>query len=103
MNEADKIKWEIEKKQRELDGLKRQQENIYNECPHRWSDPIYDPIYKPGYTDPGDPPGTMGVDWRGPCYISAKTIPRWKKICSLCGKEEWTTRTEEVVTKKPIW
>ena len=64
---------------------------------------IYDPIYHAAYTCPGDPPGTMGVDWRGPVHVPSKTIPKWRRTCDLCGKIEETQRTNDVVTKEPKW
>ncbi len=70
-------------------------------CNHQWG-PVRDVgEYIEGYTIPGDAPGTMGVDWRGPCYVPGRTIPKWERTCAKCGKVETTSRvTEEVVVKK---
>lgn len=73
-------------------------------CNHQWSETVYDPIYHKAYTIPGDPPGTMGVDWRGPCYVPAETIDRWKRECKRCGLVEYTEGETQTVTKKvPKW
>lgn len=80
---------------------KQKLEDILNSCQHKWSDPVYDPIYSPAYEIPGDPPGTMGVDWRGPTYVPASSTPRWKRTCSVCGHIEYTTSWKEEVTKLP--
>lgn len=72
------------------------------DCRHDW-DEQYDPKYEEGYTIAGDPPGTMGVDWRGPMYVPSKTTPRWKRTCQTCGKVEYTLRAQQQVTQKPAW
>ena len=70
-------------------------------CRHSWGKVESAHIYEKSYTIPGDPPGTMGVDWRGPTYVPAKETKRWKRVCSECGEEEFTTRTEQHVTHTP--
>jgi hypothetical protein len=101
--EVNRIKREIEQREAELKILKNKVDEIYRNCYHRWGEPVYNPIYHEAYTIPGDPPGTCGVDWRGPTWVEAKTIPRWKRRCAICGKEEETTKTEEVKTYRPNW
>ena len=71
------------------------------QCNHQWGDVTPDHIYEDGYTIPGDPPGTMGVDWRPACHVQPKTTFRWKRVCRVCGKEEHTSRTKELVTHTP--
>ena len=74
------------------------------DCQHNFTT-VYDPIYHEAYTIPGDPPGTMGVDWRGPVHVPAQTEDRWKRTCGLCGLVEFTKRFEEnkKITKTPKW
>ena len=55
----------IETTDRNLSGLKRDLAAIQNSCNHDWSPVKSDPIIREAYDIPGDPPGTMGVDWRG--------------------------------------
>jgi len=74
---------------------------LERDCQHQWSDPVYCPEYIPAYTIPGDPPGTMGVDWRGPVDVPAKTIKRWSRQCQLCGKKEVTENVKKDYTQKP--
>ena len=81
--------------------LVREIGQIEQNCTHRWGVTRDVSEYIPAYTIPGDPPGTMGIDWRGPCHVDAKTIPKWERTCQNCGKVETTTRTnEEVIVKK---
>lgn len=74
-----------------------------NQCPHQFGEPTADNIYHEAYTIPGDKPGTMGVDFRGPTHVPSKIDKRWKRICTLCDKVEHTTRTEATTTHKPIF
>lgn len=71
-----------------LNGIRRR-------CQHQFTGITYDPIEHAAYTDPGDPPGTMGIDRRGPVYVSARTENRWRRTCDHCGHTEWTTRTTQ--------
>lgn len=85
--------------QERIDDLKRQLQSAEAEqknCQHVWGETKYNPIYIPGYTDPGDPPGTMGIDWRGPFHYPSKTEKRWTRICKKCGYEAHTNREETV-------
>lgn len=70
-------------------------------CQHEWSPTETAFIYEKGYTIPGDPPGTMGVDWRGPCYVEPKTTKRWKRTCQICGEIQYTEHTTQEVIEHP--
>ena len=70
-------------------------------CPHKWSLPKYAPIIIPGGYDPGDPPGTMGVDRRLPFSWPETRTPRWVRTCSECGLEQITSEVKETITKTP--
>jgi hypothetical protein len=87
--------------QRDLDAVKQDIHRMQAQCDHNWSDPVYDPIVTGGYTSPGDPIGTMGVDWRGPRYVPRSEPPRWTRACSKCRKMEVTCATTESVTRMP--
>jgi len=94
--------------QREIDELSQQLKanhaklsQIQFTCRHEWGTVVYDPEVREAYTDPGDPPGTMGIDWRGPFHYPRQETPRWKRTCAKCGKTEITTRTDEKVTTSP--
>lgn len=89
----------IDRLKRELDSATGRLNRIRATCPHRWSEPIYEPIYQAAYTIPGDPPGTMGVDWRGPVYVPAKTTPQWVRQCQNCLLVEKTQRATDKVEK----
>jgi len=66
-------------------GLRRLEER----CTHKW-EVQYTPHHKAAYTIPGDPVGSMGVDWRGPLDVPAKTIMKWTRTCSVCGMVQTT-------------
>lgn len=95
---------QIDAKEAELKRLKAQQARVVKECNHDWTEE-YTPEYKEAYTIPGDKPGTMGVDFRGPCHVPAKTIKKWTRTCKKCGCKQVTSRstTETQTTQKPAW
>jgi hypothetical protein len=70
-------------------------------CVHKF-ETYYDPVYTPAYTIPGDKPGTMGVDFRGPIDVPANTKERWRRECGICGLIQYTTRTYDIVNVKKI-
>lgn len=70
-------------------------------CKHEWTKPVADHIYHAGYRIPGDPPGTMGVDWRGPVDVPSKTENRWRRECEICGEVQYTSDTTKEVTEHP--
>ncbi|MDD5192558.1 MAG: hypothetical protein PHH54_00690 [Candidatus Nanoarchaeia archaeon] len=92
---------EVNKANEKSDRARNELRDYERRCQHEYSKTIYDPIYTSAYTIPGDKPGTMGVDWRGPTYVSAKTEPRWKRTCTRCGLEQITTRAKDSITKIP--
>lgn len=96
---------EVERRRRELEQSLRKMEAADRQCGHEWGPTVDASVYHPGYTFPGDAPGTMGVDRRGPVHIPSRTEKRWKRVCNKCGKEEFTTRAKEnqVVTAMPVW
>ena len=92
---------DIAELERQLELKKRELQTRFNNCNHRWGETVADHIYRDSYTIPGDPPGTMGIDWRGPCYVPAKTTHRWKRTCLNCGKEEYTQNTNKTTIETP--
>jgi hypothetical protein len=75
----------------------RLREEVYQvqcNCRHQWSEARYAPDHQEAYEIPGDPPGTMGVDWRPACHVPAKTTPKWVRTCTLCELEQSTTSTK---------
>lgn len=91
----------IEELERSLKTEREALSRIERTCQHQWGEPVADHIYRAGYTDPGDVPGTMGVDFRGPCYIAPQTTKRWKRTCSRCGKIEHTMKIAQEVREYP--
>jgi hypothetical protein len=87
----------------DLKGCKAELASIERQCTHRWSEPAYTPERREAYTIPGDPPGTMGVDWRPACHVPAETIKKWTRTCQECGKVEVTERTTTEKTEHPAF
>ena len=86
----------------QVEAARRDLHTIQSACHHEW-DSKYTPDYQPGYTAPGDTPGTMGIDFRGPIDVPSKTTPKWTRYCKVCGKSEITTCTKSVATQEPVW
>ena len=103
LDETAKLRKEIETSAQNLENKKKRLLQIERECRHSWGEVTPDHIYHKAYTIPGDPPGTMGVDWRGPCYVPAETEKRWKRVCKICGKVEYTKHTKDKVEKIPVF
>ncbi len=83
---------------KELEGRLRRIEENCNGGRHNWGEVKNESYYEAGYTIPGDEPGTMGSDFRGPTYVSGGTRPKYTRTCKNCGKVQTTTREEEVKT-----
>ena len=99
MNNTNNLRDKIAKLQKELTESKNRLSTIVSTCQHQYGKPIYDPVHTEAYTIPGDPPGTMGVDWRGPVHVPAKTEEKWKRICELCGHIQYTEKTKPVANE----
>ena len=104
-HEIQKLRNDVEMKKESFTEAKKRLDSIVEACQHEFGETIPDHIYHPAYTSPGDPPGTMGVDWRGPCHVNATTEKQWKRICDICGKVEYTQRIKKEVRVKelPEW
>lgn len=83
----------------------RELEDAEISCQHQWGEPAWcgqhvESKYIPGDKEMGR---EMGVDSRPGFHTNAYTIDKWKRVCSICGKEQETNRTESVTTviKKP--
>lgn len=89
---APAIRTKIQDLEAELERQKTRLKDAERECQHDWLPIEYCPEYQEAYTIPGDAPGTMGIDWRGPTYVPAKTTPKWRRTCRICGRVEKTVR-----------
>ena len=92
--EIENLKQTIASKREELIASER-------DCQHRWGETKPAHIYNKAYTIPGDSPGTMGVDFRGPVHVPSSTTKRWKRTCDKCGKIETTTHANQEVIERP--
>lgn len=92
---------DIERLTQQLHAKRAAVQEAESRCHHEWGKTEAAHIYHEGYTCPGDPPGTMGIDWRGPVEVPPRTEYRWKRVCKHCGKVEYTTQTNEMVVKTP--
>lgn len=91
------LRKEIEDLDKILSEKKDLRSQIERTCPHKWSEVKRNGIHRPSYTIPGDPPGTMGVDHRGPLFVPETTIYRWERTCLLCGKIEFTSKSKQEI------
>lgn len=85
-------------------NLKQKQKyllTIQSTCRHDFNPVIYAPIRREAYTCPGDPVGTMGIDWRGPLFVPAEVTPRWTRTCKICDLTEETKRITQKTTSVP--
>ncbi|HWP61378.1 MAG TPA: hypothetical protein VN495_02145 [Candidatus Paceibacterota bacterium] len=98
-----RLRGEIADLERDLRIKKSALEHTQGNCNHRWGEVVYDPKVRAGYTSPGDPPGTMGIDWRGPTYVPREETPRWRRTCGSCDLTQYTENTTEHVTKNPVF
>jgi hypothetical protein len=95
------LTYEIEQAEANLRDLKAALHGMQSRCSHKFGETKYTPEVHEGYQDPGDPVGTMGVDWRGPIYVPRQEIPRWSRYCSECGLVQQTERTRDEIKKIP--
>jgi hypothetical protein len=67
-----------------------------HQCQHKFGTPVYDPIEEPNYEfshyegHGSDPEPVHRV-------AGTKTTPRWKQVCSRCGRTEFTQKTKPPV------
>ena len=87
---------EIRKASLALRKLEQEAAQIAAQCEHEYAPHQYAPIVIPGYTIPADPPGTMGVDWRGEQHVSEQRIDEWVRVCKKCG---YTDRTQQTAIR----
>ena len=95
------LEQEIIQLEADLRERKAALQGLQSRCPHVWGETRYTPEVHEGYQDQGDPVGTMGVDWRGPCWIPRQEIARWSRRCSECGLVQQTKRTRDEIKKIP--
>jgi hypothetical protein len=91
-----KLRKEIKDLQARLEAKRNSLQQIVKRCRHDWGKTEYVPEHHKAYTLPGDPPGTMGVDRRGPCHVPARTDKKWQRVCKKCGATHFTSRTKMV-------
>ena len=105
--QAEGLRFNIKKLKADLEAAKRKLDRVERDCGHEgnWGKEEYTPEHRSGYTIPGDAPGTMGVDRRGPTHVPAETIKRWERKCSQCGKVQVTDSVNKAteVKETPRW
>lgn len=94
---------EICSSQTALNLQKERLERIRKACQHVFGPTVADHIYHKGYHIAGDAPGTMGVDRQLSMDVPARTEKRWKRVCELCAKIEYTQRVVKNVSETPQW
>lgn len=98
---AKTLRERVEKLSTEFKDAERELKVYVLNCRHVYGSVKYDPIYHKAYTSPGDPPGTMGIDWRGPVHVPAETKKRWTRECQICGEVEITTKVRKTFEENP--
>ena len=93
MARAHDLVTEIEEATRKLTTLQSEFHAIQRTCPHDFGETRYVPEGSGGYRDPGDPPGTMGVDRRLPMDVPRTEVKKWERVCALCTLKQTTTNT----------
>lgn len=101
MRKRREIEADIIRYRAEMEVAEEELRQLEANCDHDWGPTAPNHIHHPAYTIPGDKPGTMGVDFRGPCHVSAKTEKRWTRVCSKCEKIEHTSNTTQRTTEEP--
>ena len=101
--EAKQLRDKITKITEELSGAEKNLASLVTHCSHQFSPTVYDPIITQAFTDPGDPPGTMGVDWQGPMYVPEHVEKRWRRTCEYCGEVEYTKLIRQKIEELPQW
>lgn len=101
MSELNKLKSELVRLEQQVAPLnvmiitiKSQIGHIQTRCQHRWGETKYTPEHTTAYTTPGDTPGTMGVDFRGPVQVPSRTTDLWTRVCEICGKTAVTNQSK---------
>ena len=89
-----RLREEIKILQTRLEARRNMLQQVVSRCQHDWGKTEYIPEHHKAHTILEDPPGTMGVDWRGPCYAPAQTNKKWQRICKECGCKQITSRTK---------
>jgi hypothetical protein len=76
--------------------IERERQRIAN-CKHIFGEPVYAPYEKMV-------PYGFKLDCHGSdCYTvpegyNKRLTPRWKRVCTICGGEQFTEQTENIVT-----
>jgi hypothetical protein len=98
MFDTKQLRKDITAAEAQLASLKERLAGVVRACKlqgHQWGPVKYEPIEHKAYRIPGDPPGTMGVDWRGPMDVPASTEKQWSRTCQRCDEKETTKRTKK--------
>lgn len=102
MATAKQLILDISRIESELTSLKSSLKRIQSVCTHEFGKVTYEPIIQNGYRMPGDAPGTMGIDWRGPVDVPRQETKQWKRVCTKCERVETTQRTKQQLCKGRI-
>ena len=109
--EPSELRRDLRQARKRVESLECLVRELEAQCSHDW-DVQYTPVHHKGYADPGDPPGTMGVDRLLPYNVPSRDEDMWVRTCRKCGKsqvtERWKMQTrksalETVERKVPLW
>lgn len=86
---------EVANLEQQLKIKRAQLQAMQASCDHNWK-VTYNPNIVKSYWNPGDPPGTNGIDRQLPICVPETVTKQWKRECNLCNKTEWTHKTKAV-------
>ena len=101
MTEIEKYKEEFKAIELRYNFLKYRIADIERDCNHNWGKTKNEIETTGGGYDPGDPPGTMGVDRRTPTSYPIERTTWFVRTCTVCGKTEKSKGIEKPVIKAP--
>lgn len=101
------------KKQQELNEAESNTKRLRDEinsaqrsCNHQWNKPKFDPVARTEYdNDLSSPVIRDGGSWHYKLIPKTVYDNRWSRSCELCGKVEYTTKSEvpQNFSKVPVF
>jgi len=103
MQEGEELKQlrnDIATTEKNLKTMKKMLEEGEKKCPHIWGQVRFTPTTIPGYFSPAR---GCGSDFQPSMNVPAETIKKWTRVCTICGKEETTTKTKFEGKEMPVF
>ena len=88
--------------QTQTEILKSEIEHEQRVCQHSWTETKYDPEAYTEFYNTNEVAG-CGSDWYYKTATREAYRDRWSRYCPKCGKKEYTSSTETLTQKKPVF